>query len=136
MRGEIEIRVRYNECDPMGVAHHAAYAVWFEMGRTELLRTTGLTYRELEEAGVFLAIVRLEVTYRRAAKYDDLLRLETVVERVGRVKIEHRYRLLREGAVLATAASTLACLDAAGRAQAIPDTLVRACAGSDAEDGR
>ena len=87
----MDIRVRYCECDPMGVVHHTVYPVWFEMGRTELLRDTGRNYRDMEEAGVFLAVVRMQVSYRRPARYDDVLRLVTTLADVGHVKIEHTY---------------------------------------------
>jgi len=119
----LEIRVRYNECDPMGVAHHTAYPAWFEMGRTELCRAEGVSYRELEEQGFFLAVVRLEIGYRAPARYDDLMTLETTLERATRVKLQHSYRLLREGRLLATGATTLACLDREGRLQELPDFL-------------
>lgn len=118
------IRVRYPECDPMGVAHHATYPVWFEIGRTEMLRASGGNYRDLEAAGVFLAVVRLEVRYRRPARYDDELRLETNLLVAGPVKIEHAYRLFRGDELLAEAATTLACLDRDGRARALPESLV------------
>lgn len=124
--GILEIRVRYNECDPMGVAHHAAYPVWFEMGRTELLRTSGLSYRDLEAADVFLAVVSLSASYKRPARYDDLLSLETTLVQAGHVKIEHRYRLFRGEELLATGATTLACLDGSGKLQAVPTMLADA----------
>jgi acyl-CoA thioester hydrolase len=117
------IRVRYPECDPMGVAHHAAYPIWFEIGRTEMLRATGGSYRDLEAAGVFLAVVKLEVRYRRPARYDDELRLETDLTLAGPVKIEHSYRLFRGDELLAEGATTLACLDRDGRARVLPDSL-------------
>lgn len=126
-----EIRVRYCECDPMGVAHHSAYPVWFEIGRTELLRASGRNYREFEAAGVFLAIVSLRVRYRRPARYDDLLSLHTSLDDVGHVKIEHSYRLERSGEVLATGETTLACLDAGGRARPLPDLLRATLGGTD-----
>lgn len=119
----IEIRVRYPECDPMGVVHHSVYPVWFEMGRTEMLRARGGNYRDLEEAGVFLAVVKLEVRYRRPARYDDLLRLETSLVSAGPVKIEHGYRLFRGEELLAEASTTLACLNRGGQAQAVPPAL-------------
>lgn len=122
----ITIRVRYNECDPMGVAHHTIYPVWFEMGRTELLRTTGLNYRDLERDGFLLAVVKLDVRYKAPARYDDQLHLETTLERAGHVKVEHSYRLLRDGVLLATAHTTIACLDRNGRLQPMPDVLLRA----------
>lgn len=107
----------------MGVAHHAAYAVWFEMGRTELLRAGGLSYRELEASGALLAVVSLEVKYRKPAKYDDVLSLHTTLESVGYAKIEHSYQLRREGDVLATARTVLACVDENGRPRPVPDVL-------------
>ena len=101
----IQIRVRYNECDPMNVAHHTAYPVWFEIGRTELLRRTGLTYRDLEADGVFLAVVDLEIKYRRAA-------------------IRHEYELSRGRELLATGRTTIACLDRAGNLRPLPEALL------------
>ena len=125
MHHSIAIRVRYNECDPMGVAHHTAYPVWFEMGRTEVLRQSAskITYRDLEAQGFLLAVVSLEVKYKRPAKYDDVLELRTTVTNVGHVKIEHDYELLRDGVLLATGRTTLACLDRNGRPQQVPDVL-------------
>ena len=123
---EIQLRVRYPECDPMGVAHHATFPIWFEMGRTEMLRATGQTYRAFEEAGVFLAVVRLEVRYRRPARYDDLLRLRTELHSAGPVKVAHAYTLFRGEEVLAEATTTLACLDATGRACVLPESLTLA----------
>ncbi|MBL9150622.1 MAG: acyl-CoA thioesterase [Phycisphaerae bacterium] len=125
----LDIRVRYCECDPMGVAHHSVYPIWFEMGRTELLRAQGGNYRDLEAAGIFLAVVSLSVKYKRPAKYDDVLTLVTILDDVGHVKIEHSYRLERDGEVLATAETTLACLNRDGRAQPLPDLLRGSMAG-------
>lgn len=119
----IPIRVRYCECDPMGVAHHSVYPIWFEIGRTELLRAAGGNYRELEASGVLLAVVRLEVRYRRPARYDDLLDLTTVLGDAAHVKIEHRYELHRDGELLALGSSTLACLDRDGRPRPLPESL-------------
>ncbi len=122
---EIEIRARYPECDPMGFVHHTVYPVWFEMGRTEMLRASGRTYRDCEAAGVFLVIVDLSVRYRRPARYDDLLRLHTELRSAGPVKIEHAYRLERDGELLVEGRTVLACLDAEGRARPVPDDLLR-----------
>ncbi|MDZ4755573.1 MAG: thioesterase family protein [Phycisphaerae bacterium] len=119
----IDIRVRYCECDPMGVAHHSVFAVWFEMGRTELLRQTGQAYRDLEAEGVLLAVVSLQVKFRLPARYDDVLTLTTRLVKTGHVKIEHDYELRRGSDVLATASTTLACLDRDGRARALPADL-------------
>lgn len=108
----------------MGVVHHTVYPVWFEMGRTELLRTTGRTYREFEEAGILLAIVKLEVTYKSPARYDDVVRLDTELTRVTAVKVEHAYTLWRGDDLLCTGSTTLACLDRSGRARPLPEGLI------------
>ncbi|MBL8745915.1 MAG: acyl-CoA thioesterase [Phycisphaerae bacterium] len=128
--GEIRLRVRYCECDPMGVAHHSACVAWFEMGRTELLRSAGVTYAQMEAAGIFLVITRLEVKYRAPARYDDLLVLATRVTGGSRVRIEHEYELWRDAedgrgksALLTTATSTLACVDETGRPRMLPEWL-------------
>lgn len=123
MTHRMPIRPRYCECDPMGVAHHSAYPIWFEIGRTELLRACGQSYADVEREGAFLAVTRLEVSYRRPARYDESLDLETSLVDVGHVKIEHAYRLLREGELLATGATTLACLGRDGRPRALPPAL-------------
>lgn len=124
----------------MGVAHHAAYAPWLEIGRTELLRDTGVTYAQLERQGVLLVITRLECLYRRPVCYDDLIEIRTTVARTTRVKIEHEYEivlvadgghsaappaqraaLVHSGEPLMTASTTLACLGADGRPQPLHD---------------
>jgi len=120
---EISIRVRYAETDRMGLLHHANYFVYFEMGRTELLRARGLSYRDVEDAGHLLVIIDLGCKYRRPARYDDLLTLRTTVDRVTHVKIVHRYELLRDGELLAEGHSTLACVDRQGRPQPLPEVL-------------
>ena len=92
-RHSLTFRVRYSECDPMGVAHHSAYAPWLEMGRTELLRQSGngLDYRTLEQQGVFMAVVRLEIRYKRPARYDDVLELRwTAGAEVASLRVDLR----------------------------------------------
>lgn len=120
---EVSIRVRYAETDRMGLLHHANYFVYFEMARTELLRQRGITYREIEDAGHYLVIVDLGCKYKRPAYYDDLLTVRTIVERVTHVKIVHRYEVVRDGLLLAEGHSTLACVDRAGKPQALPEIL-------------
>ncbi len=114
----------------MGVAHHASYVPWLEIGRTEILRDTGATYAQLEQAGVFLVIVKLDVRYRRPIRYDDVVEVRTRVTGTSRVKIEHEYDLVvverlskpvEEPA--AAAFTTLACIDKDGKVQQLPDWL-------------
>src|SRR5579859_6446968 len=106
VRGETTIRVRYAETDRMGLLHHANYLVYFEQGRTELLRSKGLAYRDLEDQGYLMVVTRMEVKYRRPAWYDDVLTLRTTVVRTTLVRIDHRYEVLRDGVLLAEGAST------------------------------
>jgi acyl-CoA thioester hydrolase len=123
LTGELQIRVRYAETDRMGLLHHANYLVYFEQGRTELLRQSGRSYKELEDGGFFLVLAKIEVRYRAPARYDDLLTLRTIVTRVTPVRIEHRYEVLRGTTLLAEGSSTLACVDRDGQLQAMPEWL-------------
>ena len=119
--GVTEIRVRYAETDRMGLLHHANYLVYFEQARTELLRHQGLTYREMEDQGFYLVITNVEVKYKSPAKYDDVLSIKTTVARTTPVRIEHTYEVTCEGRAVAEGRTTLACVDRAGKLQALPD---------------
>lgn len=83
---KIGIRPRYNETDQGGVAHHSVYPVWFEMGRTELLRVNGLAYKDLEEAGVFFVVARLEIKYRHLPDTTRNWSWKRAVRKSGRAK--------------------------------------------------
>ena len=120
---EIQIRVRYSETDAMGRLHHANFLNYFEMGRTEQLRSLGQTYRAFEESGMFLVITKIAVQYRAGARYDDLLRLVTKTVRATTARIDHAYELFREQELIATASSTLACVDRDGQVQRLPEWL-------------
>jgi acyl-CoA thioester hydrolase len=108
----------------MGLLHHSNYLVYFEQGRTELLRAQGLAYRDLEDQGFLLVLTRAQVHYRSPARYDDLLTLRTTVMRTTTVKIEHRYELFRDGQLLAEGQTTLASVDREGRVQRLPECLM------------
>ncbi len=123
LSGEITIRVRYAETDRMGLLHHANYLVYFEQGRTELLRSLGLAYRDLEDQGYLLVLTRAEIRYRSPVRYDDLLTLRTIVVRTTAVRIDHRYELRRDETLVAEGSTTLACVDRDGRVQALPEIL-------------
>ncbi len=120
---EIELRVRYQETDPMGFLHHACYFTYFEIGRTELLRAAGGNYRQMEESGLLVVVVKAECRFHRPARYDDLLRLRTTVTRVTQAKIEHHYELLRDGERLATGHTTLAVVDRSGKVLPVPEWM-------------
>jgi len=104
------------------VVHHSVYPVWFEMGRTELLRVNGLAYRDLEQAGVFFVVVQLSIRYRRAARYDENLQLHTRCSAMTASRVEHTYELKRrsDGALLAEGSTILACVDGQGKVRRIP----------------
>jgi acyl-CoA thioester hydrolase len=123
MTGEIQVRVRYAETDRMGFLHHANYLVYFEQARTDLLRAAGATYKDMEDQGFLLVLTKVEVKYHKPAHYDDLLTVRTTVQRTTFVRIDHRYEVLRDGALLAEGATTLACIDRDGRPQALPEFL-------------
>ena len=120
---EIEIRVRYQETDPMGFLHHANYFTYFEIGRTELLRAAGGNYRKMEHEGLFVVVVKAECRFRRPARYDDLLKIRTTVARVTFVKIEHEYQVFRDGEQLAVGRVTLAVVDRDGKVRRVPDWM-------------
>jgi len=121
----IFIRVRYVECDPMGYLHHSNYLPYFEMGRTELLRQLGITYRELEERGFIFVVARISVNFKRPIRYDDELELVTRIQRQTRARIDHVYELYNRQSrlLLTTAESTIACVNRKGEPTAIPDDL-------------
>lgn len=120
---DITIRVRYAETDAMGYLHHARYFVYFEEGRTELLRRCGLRYRDMEERGLFYVVARIECRYRAPARYDDLLTLTTTTEKLTRLRVDHSYRLARDQTLLAEARSTLVLVGRDGRPTPLPDDL-------------
>jgi acyl-CoA thioester hydrolase len=120
---EVQLRVRYEDADPMGLLHHARYFTYFEIGRTELLRASGGNYRRMEEEGMFAVVVKAECVYHKPARYDDLLTIRTIIRRITPAKIEHEYHVLRSGERLATGHVSLALVDRNGAVQKIPDWL-------------
>ncbi|MHC4759349.1 MAG: acyl-CoA thioesterase [Planctomycetota bacterium] len=124
-REVIKIQPRYAETDQGGVVHHSVYPVWFEMGRTELLRANGIAYKDLERKGVFFVVVQLNIQYRKGAFYDEELELETICSKVTVGRVEHSYKLSRccDGVILAEGSSVLACLDRDGKVQRVPEFM-------------
>lgn len=125
MNGAIDVRVRYAETDQMGRAHHRNYLVWCELGRTTLMREHGISYAEMERAGVMLPVSRVEVEYRAPLRYDEVVRLETRVERVRSRDVVFTYRMRRDRdeATVATARTTLVCTDREGRPVRLPERV-------------
>lgn len=130
-------RVRYPEVDRLGQVHSSRYAVYFEIGRTEMLRQAGMTYRDLEDRGFGLVVVRLHVDFIAPIRYDDELTLETRVTRATGARIDHAYRLLRDDEPVAAGETTLACVAFDGEVRRLPDDLLELVAAAQrAGDGR
>ena len=111
-KNQTQIRVRYGETDQMGVVYHANYASYFEVGRTEWLREYGITYKSMEETGVMLPVISLEIKYKNSAKYDDLLTIKTSIKKLPSARIEFDYELVNEsGDLLATGSTDLVFVD-------------------------
>jgi acyl-CoA thioester hydrolase len=109
----IEHRVNYSETDQMGFVYHANYLVWLDMARTEHLRRTGVTYKEMEQEGVFLAVTEARIRYRQPARYDDLVRIRCWVRELASRRVIFGYAVERAatGELLATAETALIALD-------------------------
>jgi acyl-CoA thioester hydrolase len=125
MASRSEVRVRYAETDQMGVAYHANYLIWCEVGRTDYIRTLGVTYAEMEAQGVKLAVADAQVRFHASAKYDDVVRIETRLAGVRSRMVTFAYELSRLGADgaperLATASTSLVSLDDAGKPISLP----------------
>lgn len=123
----VEFRVRYAETDQMGVVYHANYLVWCEVGRTEFIRTLGMSYADMERAGVSLAVADLSIRYHAAARYDDIVRVTTTLASVRSRAIGFDYLVTSaaSGARLATAHTTLVALDRGGRPTSLPPEVRR-----------
>lgn len=125
--GVSSVRVRYAETDQMGVAWHGHYLAWFEVGRTDLLRQQGVTYRELEEGGLRLPVIGTEVKFLRPARYDDLLEIRTRLAEMGGARVRFHYEVHREGTngPLATGSTEHAAVDGRGRPRRLPAEIRR-----------
>jgi acyl-CoA thioester hydrolase len=124
------LRVRYAETDQMGVAHHAEYFAWFEVGRTDLLRSCGCTYRDLETQGLHFPVIEARARYLRPAYYDDVLEIRTRVASVSGARVAFDYAVHREGTEgpLATAFTEHAAVDGRGRPRRLPEAVRRSLA--------
>jgi len=96
MMNEYLIRVRYAETDQMGVVYHGNYFTWFEVGRTEFLRSMGMDYKSLEDKDVMLPVIDVGCKYIIAAKYDDEIIIKTKLVNLKGVKLEFNYELIRK----------------------------------------
>ena len=122
---EFSVRVRYAETDQMGVVYHGNYAQYFEMGRVEWLRNLGISYKWMEENGVMLPVVSLQMDYKKPARYDDLLRVKTILKSQTSVKIEFDYEIYNEqNDLLTTGYSMLVFVDMKTGRPMVPPSYV------------
>ena len=117
-------RVIYGDCDSMAIVYYSNYLRLFEIGRTELLREQGLTYREVEGKGFFLPTTEAYVKYTKPARYDDLLTIETVIGFVKRASSRFDYTIYREEDIIVQGYTIHACLDRNDRIVRFPDFLL------------
>ena len=120
---EIRLRVRYEETDAMRVVHYSKYFIWFEAGRMELLRSSGILFSELEKSGMFLPVVEAMAAYKAPARFDDEILLRTRIDRVGKTSIKFGNRAFKlPGETLICEGHTVHVLtDTEGHPIEIPD---------------
>ena len=118
----VELRVRYAETDRMGVVYHANYLAWCEVGRTEYIRTLGVSYGELEAGGLLLAVSDASLRYHAPARYDDVVRVDTSISelRSRTVTFEYLISNAASGSRLVSARTTLVSMDPGGRTVSMP----------------
>ena len=122
------VSVRYAETDRMGVAHHSSYLLWFELGRTGLLREAGFAYRDLEASGYRLPVLEYGCTFHRGADYDDRLVIETSVRALRSRTVAFAYRTLRDDELLAEGFTRHLCVDGSNHPRRLSDEVRRAVA--------
>jgi len=110
------IRIRYSETDKMGYLHHANYLNYFEIGRAEMLRNIGMTYKKMEEEGILLPVLSVNINYNAPSYYDDVLTVKTYMKQKPGIKVFFEYEVYNENSVLiCTGNSTLVFIDAVSR---------------------
>jgi len=119
------VRVRYAETDAMGVVYYGNYLTWFEVGRTDLLRHYGSSYREIEGERVFLPVIEAQCRYHHPARYDDVVEIRTTASRPSRARLRFDYELSRAADQIAIASgSTLhVATNENGKPCRLPKTL-------------
>jgi acyl-CoA thioester hydrolase len=128
-----EMRVRFFETDLMGIVHHANYLTYFEAGRVEYLRRRSADYRGFVERGYHMPVVEAHLEYKRPARFDDVLVVETRLAAMTRVTIRFDYRVLLAQETLATGHTTLACVDNDHRPRRIPADVVELLVAAESE---
>ena len=120
-----EIRIRYADTDHFGVVYYANYLNFFEAGRTEILRENGISYKEYEEKGFFAPVVHVEVDYKCSARYDDLIEIETKIEKIGNSSVHFAYivRNKSDNCILVTAKTINVFIKKSGEKISVPEEI-------------
>ena len=108
---ETHITARYAETDQMGIIHHSVYPVWFEVGRTDLIKILGIGYGQLEKNGVMLPLSELSCKYIKPLRYEDEVVIQTSIQKVTFSRIQFSYKVLLDGAVMAEGSTTHGFVD-------------------------
>jgi acyl-CoA thioester hydrolase len=122
---ETLVRVNYSETDQMGVVYHARYLVWLDVARTEHLRQSGMSYRDLEATGLRLAVSEVSIRYRQPARYDDAVRIRCWVREAASRRVDFGYAIenAESGRLLATASTRLVALDSSMSLTRLPERV-------------
>jgi len=122
---EINVRVRYQETDQMGIVYYSNYFVYFEMGRIEFLRDFGISYAEIEKENIFLAVVEAHCKYKSPAVFDDILVIKTFLSKMKYARIEFSYEVRRvnEETLIAEGSTILACIGVTKKPMVIPEKI-------------
>jgi len=121
----VRLRARFAETDAMRVVHHSAYFVWFEVARTELLRSLGLPYTEIQKRGFGIPLVEAFANYKAPAKYDDEVEVKITVGRIGRSSLRLDYEVAKVpvGELLCVGHTVHVLVGGDGKPQKVPDDL-------------
>jgi acyl-CoA thioester hydrolase len=105
-----EIEVRYAETDQMGVVYHANYLVWMELGRTKLISDLGFNYADLEALGVISPVIDLSISYKKSAKYGDVITIYTWINEYNGIRVKYEYEIMHNESILAKGTSEHVCV--------------------------
>ena len=120
---EAQMRVRYQETDNMGVVYYANYFVWFEVARTEYLRSIGISYRHLEEKGMYLMVVSATCQYKHPARYDDIIRIQSWISEMRNSSLKFEYKVFIKDKIISTGDSVHVFTDRSGKPIRIPKEI-------------
>jgi acyl-CoA thioester hydrolase len=123
---DVELRVRYSETDAMGVAHNKIYYEWFELGRTEFCRRRGLSYREIEERGIYLVVAESLCRFRKPLRYDDRFIVRTALQDIASRKVVFAYeiRTIDGASLMAQGYTVHVAVNRAGAVTSMPEDVV------------